>query len=363
MRTGFPGVTLQTLAGFSSSISNLYASSPNFPRPVPFPMAAEDDIPRASPIPTVNMVYFFPSVDPILLQSKRSSRSPFFLSYDDVYLRTQKVKFVKKKKNALHCRVTHTLPARRLATFSTSLSSEDLRQFRRPKIVLTARFPYRVIPRKAEDVGPMKLDLETWGKEKDDFSACRGDIVMLEHVMEEAPPLLTAPGMVSQMWNYYRKESRNDESGQSKLRSYRHGGTHIVEDDEELPFLGVVNRGRILRMFQNTLYFLPLSQHAPPSNLFLLVRNRKKPSHFTIRECPHLFASGQEQPLREIYTPNARTTTNIVKTRLQAHIYRLFSRKKYGGVVKHSEVRCFGHFRSLYVIHSLHSPLHSSWLP
>ena len=293
--------------------------------------------PRPPPDPTANMVYYFPSEDVFLdLQPSDS----FNLSLDTVYSRTMKIEPLKRKRLPTKKKGIHTVPALKLSTFPTSYTSEELREFRRPKIRIHRKSKSSVVPLrlKESDFKRREKIPESWGKKKKDFSGVDGDLILVEHLADEFPMMLTAPGMSSDIVKYYRKERIGDTSAVQKTESLKHGRLRVLEHNEEPPFLGSVTKGKCVRLMENTLYMVPLIEHKPPERTFLLIRDSINKKKFHLRPCRAIFAAGQEQMLKEIHTPNSRPTTTIVKNRLQVYIYRMFGKKKTRGIVKHSDI-------------------------
>jgi hypothetical protein len=166
--------------------------------------------------------------------------------------------------------------------------------------------------------------------------------------------LLTAPGMVSHIMNYYRQKSPSDDGkAAQKGRVDRMGTLRLISETEELPFLGFLEKGKSVRMFENELYMAPIVSHPSPSNLFLLVRDRHSPSRFFIRPSPLQLSVGQVQPLSSVYGPRERKTPLIMKDRLHAFILRLCMKKDTNGVVSFSSIasafpRCkYSHIRKI----------------
>ena len=292
-------------------------------------------------------VYFNPRRDPVVLATKKANKDPFNVSMDDLYSKISKVRPVNKRRRANQHSGVHATPALKLATFRTHYTTEDLREFRRPKLIASKNTRYRVqldMPlhtteqtRKGKDPADMDItDPEhEWGAKKDDFSAATGDVVLAEYVLEENPVLLSGPGMSSFIVNYCRKQNVKDTCTQ--LSTFAYGTGKKLELKEDPPFLGVVYK-KPVRMIENSLFNAPVHEHEAPKNTFLLIRNRHDPKQFKIRAMPQIFAVGQEQLIKEISPPNSRTTTTFVKNRLQAHIYRMFGKKKNEGHVRHKDI-------------------------
>ena len=293
---------------------------------------------RHPPTPTANMVYYFPQEDLFFLDLRSSD--PFNLSLDPIYSRTKKVKPMKRRRSLTKKNTMHTVPALKLSTFPTSYTSEELREFRRPKIRLRRKTKFSVSPIRLKESEFKRREKipEGWGKKKKDFSGVSGDLILVEHLAEEFPMMLTAPGMSSDIINYYRKERIDDTNAVQRTKLLKHGRLRVLEHNEETPFFGSVTKGKSVRLMENSLYMVPLSEHKPPERTFLLVRDSVDKKKFHVRPCRSVFAAGQEQMLKEIHTPNSRTTTTIVKNRLQVYIYRMFGKKKTRGIVKHSDI-------------------------
>ena len=259
---------------------------------------------------------------------------------------------MKKTREKVHYEAIHALPAFKLSTFSTSFTTDELREFRRPKISFSSGQQNTVIiPKSQGKKRESSVDLETWGKKKEDFSLKEGNFTLLEYSTQEYPEVFSAPGMVGQIVNYYRRRNMQDTG--KELRNFRFGARCLLEDTQELPFLGFLSKGKVLlpfiyiflfslvffkfsqkilnilcfqtvRMLENKMYSAPVVEHSPPSNTFLLVRDRKNPNSFTLRMIPSSFSVGQEQLDVAINTPAARATPQLVKQRLQVIFYFLF---------------------------------------
>ncbi|KJE96795.1 hypothetical protein CAOG_007064 [Capsaspora owczarzaki ATCC 30864] len=157
-------------------------------------------------------------------------------------------------------------------------------------------------------------------KTQRDLSGRDGDIVLLEYC-EEFPPLVSNVGMVSRLYNLYRRTEPQDDNAPE----LPFGMTRFQGAADSSPFLGQLKPGSALQYVDNTLYLAPAYPHEIAPTDFLVIRVK---DHHYIRPIDGLFVLGQTLPKIEVPAPNSKKASDFMRNRVQAFIYRQLKQSK-----------------------------------
>ncbi|KAF2070503.1 hypothetical protein CYY_008169 [Polysphondylium violaceum] len=263
----------------------------------------------------------------------------FNLSNDKYY---KPVRSVKQPSASGRSVIQHSLPGIKLSLVKTHLTKEDLIHAHRPKIIFPLNNVYRVaFFHKQEDKdangNPLSASLNSANglnssrksinrtetiKHKSDLSGREGRVVLVEYI-EQNPPLISNVGMGMRIKNFYRKKNANDTH---PLLNFEDGENILLDHNDETPFLGDIHSGTAVQGIVNNLYKAPLFKHTASGTDFLLVRSRDG-KRWYVRDLGAVYTAGQTLPEVEIPAPNSRSANMVLKSRLQAYIYRLFLKK------------------------------------
>lgn len=258
-------------------------------------------------------------------ESRNAPLDPFNISLDRFYATTR----AKSSAAAMAARapIQHAVPALKLSLVKTHLVKEDLVDFHRPKVDLSADgIALKILLPDPPKTVPSTLAVGEAPilKKKSDLSARDGRVVLMEY-LEEYPPFVQNVGMASRVVAYWRRP-RDPSQAPSAPPKFPDGETVTLEPGDPSPFLGDVTSERPVQAMENKLFKAPIVPHTPAPTDFLLIRN-KHSNKVYVREVAATYVVGQLQPGQEVPAPNSRTANIYVRNRLQGFIFRLFKKK------------------------------------
>jgi hypothetical protein len=276
----------------------------------------------------------------------------------------------KKGNRSVISSLHHTSIALTHRNTKPDLREADLRHFHRPHFPSNASFTIVVKPEKKEHnastfSAPQRL-LAADQTERQNVSLLEGSIVVMEYI-EERPPIIQNPGMVSAIMNYEQASNTNNEqaddllsanhadSAQSKapgqivsssslwslIKTYRlprhvvlllkqrennalnseleniftsrsdFGERMLLSNEDESPFLGYIPSAGPQQGMVNNLFKAPVfKQENTLSNDFLLVpmNERGNSVKYLLRAIPKVFTVAQIEPQRVVPRPVQKIT-------------------------------------------------------
>lgn len=162
-----------------------------------------------------------------------------------------------------------------------------------------------------------------------DLSIRDGHLFLLEYV-EEHPLLLSNQGMGLRLLSFYRKRDESDESWRQlrvgKVRSPQDGewgkfGKVVpLEDSDDPPFLGDVQKGQHQLGVDCNLFRAPAFYHTTQQTDFLLVRSSL--GRWMVREITSTLAVGQQEPRVKTPWPGSVQIREFEEKRFQDYVFR-----------------------------------------
>ena len=148
--------------------------------------------------------------------------------------------------------------------------------------------------------------------------------------MEEHPLLLSNQGMGLRLLSFYRKRDESDESWRQlrvgKVRSPQDGewgkfGKVVpLEDSDDPPFLGDVQKGQHQLGVDCNLFRAPAFYHTTQQTDFLLVRSSL--GRWMVREITSTLAVGQQEPRVKTPWPGSVQIREFEEKRFQDYVFR-----------------------------------------
>lgn len=226
--------------------------------------------------------------------------------------------------------IEHSVPALRLQTpyYKVRLNKQECRSFHRPRFGVRPgtliSFSKLKIRKRKKDRG--KTAQELFAKSSDLTLADTGPLIGMEY-SEEYPQLLSNFGMCSKVVNYYRKETKDDNTRPKSSI----GETHVLGMEDRSPFwnFGEVAPGQFVPTLYNNMVRTPIFKHDTKSTDFLIIRCQGAGSHqrFYLRNFNSIFAVGNVFPVVEVPAPHSRKVTNTSKNRLKMVVFRVMNSK------------------------------------
>ncbi|KAG7194691.1 uncharacterized protein KQ657_004368 [Scheffersomyces spartinae] len=254
----------------------------------------------------------------------------FNISNDKQY-EVLKANYHKKVRSQLsNLNIEHSVPALRLQTpyYKVRLNKQECRSFHRPRFSVRpgtlVSFSKLKIRKRKKDRG--KTPQEIFSRTSDLTLADTGPLIGMEY-SEEYPQLLSNFGMCSKVVNYYRKETKDDNTRPKTSI----GETHVLGMEDRSPFwnFGEVAPGQFVPTLYNNMVRTPIFKHDPKSTDFLMIRSQGAGSHqrFYLRNFNSMFAVGNVFPVVEVPAPHSRKVTNTSKNRLKMVVFRVMNSK------------------------------------
>ncbi|KAK9817438.1 hypothetical protein WJX74_004352 [Apatococcus lobatus] len=165
-------------------------------------------------------------------------------------------------------------------------------------------------------------------QKKRDLTPTDGSIHILEY-FQEAPLLLSRPGMGVRLATYYRKRSPTDSAHQKLFNEdekWRTGLIQTLEPEDEPVFLGDIRPGMHQLAVGSNMFKAPACAYHPRASDFLLIR---QPSGaLLLREMNGYVAVGQQEPLMRIPAPSTKDVRDIEEKALEAWATRELRNQK-----------------------------------
>ncbi|MES1920772.1 hypothetical protein MHBO_002410 [Bonamia ostreae] len=155
-----------------------------------------------------------------------------------------------------------------------------------------------------------------------DVSAENGEIALFEYI-EQRPCFLHNVGMAYRLHFYYREGAANENLPQTGKEETSHFKLVKLKKAEASPFLGEITTKESVLSVDNNLFRAPIARHRNKTTDFMLIRSSEK-DKWLIRKIGAIYAVGQLQPKRLVFSPKSQSATELLKNRISSIILEKF---------------------------------------
>lgn len=290
----------------------------------------EKNIKNIKPFPKLFDCDPFLVFDNVILpiNNKKKKINIYNFSKDEAYTLKVDGETFLMKRGASHIKEAIELSER---IFPSKYSKESLRNYLREYKKINILFKYKEYKfqiKKKEELFNSYKTLEDLSLKNNNSEVC-----IIEY-LEQYPPLIQKPGMVSILESYYRKSNKKTNIP----------NVFNLESGDPSPFLFNIKPNSIVNSLSNNLFKAPVFKHKP-KNLLLLIFPNYESNILTLKKINDLRLAGQVFPSEEVYSPNTRKFGSYSKNRLKVDLLNTLLYNKTQKIITLSDLdKRFPHF-------------------